>query len=188
MLQMGVDRLPLGRHQPWYHVLADTRDRPGAQKCCARSGRSNQRECMVAVPPRGPQLSTPAVLCSVAGFPNASRRRRVPREHRVLGRPRARANGADCAPGRAARIHGVRRGRPAVRGALAGQHAGSSIESSLTTDAPDGSPQWRSVQQWPRMPSQTWHPVYGFTVFLCRHRSNGRQMRVSSESVHFQMC
>ena len=29
--QMGVDRLPRGRYQPWYRVLVDIRDRPGAQ-------------------------------------------------------------------------------------------------------------------------------------------------------------
>ena len=28
---MGVDSLTHGRHQPFYHVLADSRDRPGAQ-------------------------------------------------------------------------------------------------------------------------------------------------------------
>jgi hemimethylated DNA binding protein len=44
IVQMGVDRLPLGRYQPWYHVLADTRDRPGTQKCCApEAGISNQQ-------------------------------------------------------------------------------------------------------------------------------------------------
>ena len=31
--QMGVDDLPRGRHQPWYHVLVDTRDRPTPQMC-----------------------------------------------------------------------------------------------------------------------------------------------------------
>ena len=31
--QMGVDGLRRGRYQPWYHVLVDERDRPGAQ-CC----------------------------------------------------------------------------------------------------------------------------------------------------------
>jgi len=29
--QMGVERLPGGRNQPFYHVLVDTRDRPGEQ-------------------------------------------------------------------------------------------------------------------------------------------------------------
>eukprot|EP01024_Parvocaulis_polyphysoides_P049421 TRINITY_DN47864_c0_g1_i1.p2 TRINITY_DN47864_c0_g1~~TRINITY_DN47864_c0_g1_i1.p2 ORF type:complete len:202 (+),score=31.92 TRINITY_DN47864_c0_g1_i1:97-702(+) len=28
---MGVDKLPLGRNQPFYHVLVDVRDRPGGQ-------------------------------------------------------------------------------------------------------------------------------------------------------------
>ena len=31
MRQMGVDRLPRGRYQPWYRVLVDERDRPGGQ-------------------------------------------------------------------------------------------------------------------------------------------------------------
>ena len=31
--QMGVDQLPRGRLQPWYHVLVDQRDRPGPQQC-----------------------------------------------------------------------------------------------------------------------------------------------------------
>lgn len=31
--QMGVDMLPRGRYQPWYHVLVDVRDRPGGQYC-----------------------------------------------------------------------------------------------------------------------------------------------------------
>ena len=29
--QMGVDRLPAGRAQPFFHVLVDERDRPGSQ-------------------------------------------------------------------------------------------------------------------------------------------------------------
>lgn len=32
--QMGVDELPRGRYQPWYHVLVDTRDRPGEPQSC----------------------------------------------------------------------------------------------------------------------------------------------------------
>ncbi|KAL4425883.1 hypothetical protein ABPG75_009899 [Micractinium tetrahymenae] len=28
---MNVDMLPLGRHQPFYHVLVDVRNRPGGQ-------------------------------------------------------------------------------------------------------------------------------------------------------------
>ena len=35
MRTMGVDWLKHGRHQPFYHVLPDTRDRPGAQAGCA---------------------------------------------------------------------------------------------------------------------------------------------------------
>ena len=31
--QMGVDSLRRGIYQPWYHVLVDTRDRPGGQQC-----------------------------------------------------------------------------------------------------------------------------------------------------------
>ena len=31
--QMGVDLLPRGRYQPWYHVLVDVRDRAGGQHC-----------------------------------------------------------------------------------------------------------------------------------------------------------
>ncbi|EFN57417.1 hypothetical protein CHLNCDRAFT_18065, partial [Chlorella variabilis] len=30
---MRVDSLPLGRNQPFYEVLVDERDRPGAQSC-----------------------------------------------------------------------------------------------------------------------------------------------------------
>ena len=31
IVQMGVDNLPRGRYQPWYHVLVDVRDRAPAQ-------------------------------------------------------------------------------------------------------------------------------------------------------------
>ena len=73
-------------------------------------------------------------------YPGVPQGRRVERCSRPKGEPlycrarrlqledsRARADGADHAPGCDARIHGVRRERQAIRGTLPGQHAGSSM-------------------------------------------------------------
>lgn len=52
--QMGVDQLPAGRHQPFYNVLVDVRDRPGAQTTYAA-----QENLQVLIGPEGYVESTP---------------------------------------------------------------------------------------------------------------------------------
>jgi len=54
ILQMGVDQLPGGRHQPFYNVLVDVRDRPGAQTTYAA-----QENLQVLIGPEGFVESVP---------------------------------------------------------------------------------------------------------------------------------
>ena len=50
---MNVDSLEHGRNQPFYHVLPDTRDRPGAQ--ARRAPRPGPAPCL-RTPPTLPQV------------------------------------------------------------------------------------------------------------------------------------
>lgn len=74
---MGVDKLPLGRHQPFYHVLCDERDRPGSQSTPATTYVA-QENCNLLPSKVASPIENGLITYNFEGFQNG---RYIPKSH-----------------------------------------------------------------------------------------------------------